>query len=174
MANSELSEKELLIYKKVLSLDGSMEEKSSSLKEQGIFQQYKNIHQEYFNLINSEIVEKEKNEALKRIIFLNWYHMIEPSCFTGLWELDGDIIHSSYLILNDKFMSGKVDDEFKWMISYYSANDWTILLFSEDMLELTNFVKNVDSRGSHLPQKNILKTTMDDRGQMGEYFKTCC
>ncbi|MBI3221182.1 MAG: hypothetical protein HYZ44_16860 [Bacteroidetes bacterium] len=97
--------------------------------------------------------------------------MIEPSCFTGIWELDGDTIHESYSILNDRLKYKKLDDELKWMISYYSVNGWTILLYSEkEMVELTYFVKTIDQTKIHLPDKGLLTTTMINRGQMGKYF----
>ena len=65
----------------------------------------------------------------------------------------------------------KVDGELKWMLSYYSCNDWTILSYCEKgMPELTAFVKCVDRTISQLPDKEVLMKTMTDRGQMGKYF----
>lgn len=173
MTIKELSDRELDIYKKVFSLQGTMDEKTKQLKDSGTFDSYREIHNQYLEVIKSTRDEKEINEGLKRIIFLNWYHIIEPSCFTGIWELDGDTIHESYSILNDRLTDNKVDNELKWMLSYYSANDWTILDFSEkEMPQLTTFVKSVDQSQNHLPDKDELTNTMIDRGQMGEYFKS--
>jgi len=171
MTTKELSDKELDIYQQVTSLLGTMEEKTQQLKDSGIFDKYKEIHNQYLRLIKATSDKVEIKEGLKRLVFLNWYHMIEPSCFTGLWELDGDTIHESYLILNDCLKKDKVDKELKWMISYYSCNDWTILIYSEkEMPELTAFVKSVDQEKNHLPSKDELMKTMIDRGQMGKYF----
>ncbi|GHN00433.1 hypothetical protein WSM22_19220 [Cytophagales bacterium WSM2-2] len=168
---NELSDNELNIFQQVISLCGTMEEKSKQLKDSGTFDKYREIHNQYLRLINTTEDKEEFNEALKRLIFLNWYHMMEPSCFTGLWELDGDTIHESYLHLNDYLKTNKADGELKWMVSYYSHNDWTILLYSEkEMPELTAFVKSVDRTKSHLPDKDVLAKTMIDRGQMGKYF----
>jgi hypothetical protein len=171
MTTRELSDKEMIICRHVFSLQGTMEQKSENLKNSGTFDEYTEIHKQYLTLIKETADEDERNEGLKRIIFLNWYHMVEPSCFTGIWELDGDTIHESYSILNDRLKYKKADDELKWMISYYSANDWTILLHSErEMVELTSFVKAVDQTTNHLPDKDLLTTTMTNRGQMGKYF----
>lgn len=139
--------------------------------DSGTFHEYGLIHKQYLTLIKETTDEYERNEGLKRIIFLNWYHLVEPSCFTGIWELDGDAIHQSYSILNDRMKGDTMDDELKWMISYYSSNDWTILLYSEkEMDALTSFVKAVDQTKNHLPDKESLTKTMINRGQMGKYF----
>ena len=171
MTTKELSDKELNIYQQVFSLQGTMGEKIKQLKDSGIFDKYSEIHKQYLALIKTTENKEEINEGLKRLIFLNWYHIIEPSCFTGLWELDGDTIHESYLFLNDYLKKNKVDGELKWMVSYYSCNDWTILTYSEnEMRELTAFVKSVDETKNHLPDKDVLTKTMINRGQMGKYF----
>jgi len=173
MTTKELSDKEVDIYRKVFSLHGTMDEKTNELKNLGTFEEYKEIHDQYLTLIKTTTNEKERNEGLKRIIFLNWYHIIEPSCFTGIWELDGDTIYESYSILNEHFKGNKVDAELEWMVSFYSCNEWTILVYSErEMPELTAFVKSIDQTKNHLPDKKVLSETMNDRGQMGEYFKS--
>jgi hypothetical protein len=171
MTTKDLSDNELNIYQQVFSLHGTMEEKTKKLKDSGTFDKYREIHNQYLRLIKTSGDGGEINEGLKRLVFLNWYHIIEPSCFTGLWELDGDTIHESYSLLNDYLKMNKVDREFKWMLSYYSCNDWTILLYSKkEMPELTAFVKSVDPTISYLPDKEVLMNTMTDRGQMGKYF----
>lgn len=173
MTTKELSDKEVEIYREIFSLQGTMVRKAEKLKTSGTFDKYRTIHNQYLTLIKTTEDEGEVIEGLKRIIFLNWYHLIEPSCFTGIWELDGDVIHESYSILDDRIRSNKIDEELKWMISYYSSNDWAILIFSEKgMPELTSFVKNVDQTKSFSPDKDELTKTMNDRGQMGEYFKS--
>jgi hypothetical protein len=173
MTTKDLSDIELSIYRQVFSLQGTMEDKTKQLKDSGTFDKYREIHNQYLRLIKTTEDVGEINEGLKRLIFLNWYHMIEPSCFTGLWELNGDSIHESYAFLNDYFKNDKVDGELRWMVSYYSCNDWTILLYSgKEMPELTAFVKSVDKTKNHLPDKDLLTKTMFNRGQMGKYFTT--
>jgi uncharacterized protein YrzB (UPF0473 family) len=173
MTTKELSEKELEIYRQVVSLQGTMDEKIEKLRTSETFDKYRQIHNQYLTVIKTTDDKSEINEGLKRITFLNWYHIIEPSCFTGIWELDGDTIHDSYVLLNDCLKNSQMDKELEWMLSYYSSNDWTILLYSEkDMPELSSFIKNVDQTKFHLPNKETLTKTMNDRGQMGEYFKS--
>src|SRR5688572_17760056 len=173
MTTKELSDRELNVYQKVFLLQGTMEEKTKKIRESGISERYKQIHTQYLTHIKSTGDEREIIEGLKRLIFLNWYHIIEPCCFTGIWELDENMIRESYSILNDRLKTNNVDKELKWMISYYAAAwEWAILSFSEkEMPELTTFVKNVDQSRNYLPNNDMLANTMTDRGQMGEYFK---
>lgn len=107
-------------------------------------------------------------------MFLNWYGIIEPSCFTGIQDLDSSIIFESYSILNEYLIDNKIDKEFKWMLSYYSSWDFAILPFSENNLSaLTKFVKEVDTTILACPKKQLPKGTMDNRGQMGLYWISC-
>ena len=78
---------------------------------------------------------------------------------------------ASYSILNQYLIDGKIDAEFKWMLSFYSSWDYTILPFSENKLEaLTAFVKGVDTSILSCPKNQLPKGTMDNRGQMGIYW----
>jgi len=82
-----------------------------------------------------------KLEALKRLIFLNWYVQAEHFCFTGINGLDKKTMSTSFKILNEYIAQGKLDKEFTWMLSYYSSWDWIILEFSEpELAELTDLL----------------------------------
>ena len=83
------------------SLHGIMEKKAKVLIDSGIIDKYNQIHDQYLPLIKTSPDPNERIEALKRTVFLNWYHLIEPSCFTGIGELNGDTIYDSYVVLND-------------------------------------------------------------------------
>ncbi|SMD01878.1 hypothetical protein [Pedobacter nyackensis] len=151
-----------------------MESKTEQLAESGAFEKYREIHKSYLDLLFQTDNEEAKLEILKRLIFLNWYSLLEPSCFTGVEDLDGSIIFDSYSILNDYLANSKIDAEFKWMLSYYSCWDYTILAFSENKLgALTKFVKEVDTSILHAPKKQLPKGTMSNRGQMGIYWISC-
>jgi len=80
----------------------------------------------------------------------------------------------SYSILNDLLTKSKLDKEFHWMLSYYSSWDYIILGFSENkLIALTEFVKSVDTSVLHAPKNQLQKGAMDNRGQMGIYWKIC-
>lgn len=157
-----------------MSLNGTIESITEKLATEGIFEKYRNIHKNYLNLYLRIGDEEVKIEILKRLIFLNWYSMLEPSCFTGIDDLDPRTVFESYSILDHYLFSGKIDAEFKWMLSYYSSWDYTILEFSENKLEaLTDFVKKVDTSILSFPKNQLPKGAMDRRGQMGIYWISC-
>jgi hypothetical protein len=100
--------------------------------------------------------------------------MVEPSCNTGIEDLDKMTILESYSILDQYLAEERIDAEFRWMLTYYSSWDYTILAFSENRLEtLTAFVKAVDTSVSSLPRNQLPKGVMDNRGQMGIYWISC-
>ncbi|MBB2144805.1 hypothetical protein GM921_04875 [Pedobacter sp. LMG 31464] len=143
----------------------------NELNNNGTFDEYRNLHKSYFELFNITSSSIIKLEALKRLIFLNWYSIIEPSCFTGIENLDNDIISNSFSILNDYLTENKLDKEFKWMLTFYASWDYAILNFSENkFVNLTNFVKAVDTSISSFPKNTLEKGSMDNRGQMGVYW----
>jgi len=174
MTLNSLSKKELEILQYVDSLEGSIEQLGKQLSDRKIFNQYRDIHKSYSTLFHQQTDENNKLETLKRLIFLNWYSLVEPSCYTGIEELDVQVIFESYAILNDYIKQNKLDTEFKWMLSYYSRWDFTILNFSRNKLDsLTNFVENVNTTVLHTPKNKLPKGSMDNRGQMGIYWISC-
>ena len=169
-----LSNNECQLYKDTISLKGTIENLTQQLSENGTFDEYRRIHKQYLELFDTTIDDKIKLETLKRLTFLNWYSILEPSCFTGVDNLDNKTIFNSFSILNSYIKDNKLDSEFVWMLSYYSCWDWIILTFSENKLdELTKFVKSVDTSILHVPKHQLPKGSMDNRGQMGIYWTSC-
>lgn len=151
--------------------DKVFDELNVELEANGTFAKNRKIHEDYLELFNSTSAEEIKYEALKRLIFLNWYSVIEPNYFTGISDLNVKVIFNSYSILNDYIKTEKLDEELNWMLKFYSSWDWAILNFSENRLsELTKFVKSVDTSISSYPINQLSKGTMDNRGQMGLYW----
>ena len=132
-ALDQLSDNEWQLYKDTISLSGTMEDITQQLSENGTYDKYREIHQQYLELLNTAADDKIKSEALKRLTFLNWYSILEPSCFTGIDNFDNKIIFNSFSILNDCIKDNKLDAEFIWMLSYYSSWDWIILSSSENI-----------------------------------------
>jgi hypothetical protein len=169
-----ISRNELELYERVAtyrSSKGTIDEITLRLREAGIFDSYREIHEEYYTLCNTTIDQVTQIEALKRLAFLNWYSILEPGFLTGVEDLDQATIFKSYTILDEYIKEKRIDDELKWMLSYYSSWDYIILLFCENKLDsLTAFVKNVDTSILHFPKYKLPKGTMDNRGQMGLYW----
>ena len=167
-----LSQNEWKLYNDTIALEGEIEVRNKQLFDVGIFERYRNIHNQYFELYDKTSNSEIKIEALKRLIFLNWYSVLEPSCFTGIENFDQSTMFKAYSILNDQLNENQLDSEFIWMLSYYSSWDWIILSSSENKLTtLTNFVNNVGN--SAAPKNQLPKGTMDNRGQMGIYWNSC-
>jgi hypothetical protein len=170
-----LSNQELELYNYTVSLQEmtDMDDIEKKLKEGGIFRQYQRIHKSYLDLFFSTAHEETKLEILKRLIFLNWYAIVEPPWLSGIQDLDRSTVFKSFSILNDYLTNNKIDKEFKWMLSYYSSWNFVMLPFSASLNALTKFVKEVDTSILHVPKKELPKGTMDNRGQMGMYWISC-
>jgi hypothetical protein len=135
------------------------------------FEDYKAIHKAYLNLYKESSDAAVKTEALKRLIFLNWQYVAQANLLTGITELDDDTMFEGYEILNGLIQTNKLDDEFKWMLEFYSKWDYTILEYSEDGLDaLTAFVKENRWIERKPPAKEWIEGKMDNRGQMGKYL----
>jgi hypothetical protein len=135
------------------------------------FEDYKAIHNAYLNLYKESDDATIKTETLKRLIFLNWYYLAEPNLLTGISELHDDTMFEAYKTLNGLLQADQLDDEFKWMLAFYSKWDYTIFQFSEDGLdELTAFVKENRWVVRQPPAKELIEGKMDNRGQMGKYL----
>ncbi|MFA6278285.1 MAG: hypothetical protein WC622_16165 [Pedobacter sp.] len=151
--------------------DKHFDELNEELEANGTFAKNRKIHEDYLELFNSVSDSAIKYEALKRIIFLNWYSLIEPDYFTGISNLNEKVIYKSYSIINDYIKNEKLDEELNWMMKFYSSWDWAILNFSENRLPyLTKFVKAVDTSISSYPKQKLPQGTMRNRGQMGLYW----
>lgn len=162
----ELSDKELSLGK--TSVFNYAHDGESNAE--AIDYQFADIHNAYLVLHDNSTDDAVRTEALKRLIFLNWYYMAEPAILTGMTELDEETMFASYQLLNDVIKAGKLDDEFTWMLIFYST--WNLILeFSEpDMPELTAFAKHYRWTARQPPQKAQLGNVMENRGQMGKFW----
>jgi hypothetical protein len=164
---NELSETEIRLYQ-----IATFHNKNSSLtiSFNSALPDYKTVHKNYFKLYNKVKDETLKLEILKRLIFINWYSVTESDLNTGMIDLDtGDII-KGYKILNEYLIKGKLDYEFTWMLQHYSIWDYAILSYAES--ELTAFVNTTVKSNSISRPTIIVKDEMDNRGQMGIYWKS--
>jgi hypothetical protein len=162
---------EIKLYEVAVSGVGTMGQKEIHLRDIGVFDDYKRLHKQYLALFDQTTKPTIKLEALKRLTFLNWYALLEPSCFTGINELDEETVCASFERLNTYLLHDNLDNEFRWMLSYYSSWDWILLAYAEPKLsELTAFVKSVDNSISHFKQNR--PEEMVNRGQMGIYWQS--
>ena len=158
----ELATQELELLSQTIELVGTIEEKNDKVVYFGISPKYKKIHQEYSRFAKSEL------EALKRGLFIMWYAMTEPSCFTGIGVLDS-IAENRIIELLDRRLENEVADyELEWMLDYYSNWDFVFERFDE-FKYLQGRMTRADK--VDLPEK-IERNEMSKRGQMGHYWNS--
>lgn len=156
----ERRENELCLI--VIGVHGTMEHKSEQLKDKGVFDAYRQIHSAYADKAGKDI------ESLKRGLFIQWYAMTEPSCFTGIDQLDYEAEKKIIQQLDKLIISDKLDNELKWMLKYYSAWDCVFERFKE-YKGLQDWIHN--DTGTDLPD-TIDRNDMTRRGQMGKYWNS--
>ncbi len=161
MTVEELGHKELELYSSVTSISGTMEEKNEQIKNLGIFDQYKKIHSEYSKLNKSDL------EALKRGLFLIWYSRTEPSCYTGIADLDLDAEKAIIQTLDRRMNKNVTDYELDWMLSYYSSFEFAF----EQFKDYKSFYTKLTSDKVEMPD-SIDREEMKTRGQMGIYWNS--
>ena len=170
---ASLAADEQRLYAQVISLTGTLETKTQYLENTGVFAAYKELHRHYLAACQTATSESDKLELLKRLLFLNWYGMLEPSFLTGISELDEEVVFAAYSLLNNYIRDKRLDEELHWMISYYSSWDYLLLHYAENQLpELTDFITATNHEQYHPPEHQLPPGTMDNRRQMGIYWQS--
>ena len=161
MTINELGYKELEVYSSVISLSGTMEEKAEQIIILGYAEQYRKIHSEYAKLNKSDL------EALKRGLFLIWYSRTEPSCYTGIADLDPEAENAIIKTVDRRINMNATDYELDWMLSYYSNFEFAF----EQFREYKSFYRKLTTEKTEMPN-SIDKKEMKMRGQMGIYWNS--
>ena len=161
---AELAVREEELYCRVLTASGLMEEKHAQLQGWGIYDEYRQIHRAYAALLSDPAAQIE---ALKRGVFLGWYDLSEPACFTGIFELSEDVNRRFLGALEGLLREGGLDLELEWMLPWYhSITDY---FFDRPVLPLLQaFFTEADAQ---LWQRvEISPSQFEHRGQMGSYW----
>ena len=158
----DLASQELELLNQTIELVGTIEEKDDKVVYFGISTKYKVIHQEYSLLAKSDL------EALKRGLFIMWYALTEPSCYTGIGILDANAENRIIKILDRRIKSEVTDYELEWMLDYYSNWDTVFERFAE-FKYLKERITKIEK--AELPDK-IDRNEMSKRGQMGYYWNS--
>jgi hypothetical protein len=160
----ELAKEESRLLDQVRAADGLMEEKHAVLRESGIYAAYSKVHQGYAALIDDPLSGRE---ALKRALFIQWYSVSEPSCFTGIRDLDSEAEAKVFHKLDELAERTQLDDELHYMLSwYYRISDW----YFDARSDVPNLIGWLDDSHHDLP--SYQKRDFDDRGQMGDYWRS--
>jgi len=163
---------------------GPMEQRTNQLMEANVFGQYYQIHQNY-----ALLAQEGNNEALKRAVFIQWYGVSEPGCYSGIPGTNSwgggkglnTVTERNILKLAERLiLSDNTDAEFQWMMAwYYLISDFYFEHFLGDLsplvikLRLLNQTRKLWSDG--VPSEAVLT----GRGQMSDYWLSirknhCC
>lgn len=169
---AQLAVQETALRQHVEAATGTAGQINQYLQEQGVFQEYRQIHQEYAALAGFKRARVIRNEALKRALFLSWYSELEPASLTGLADLDEDITTELYGILSKILERGWMNEELEWMLRHYMQCEWVLLQYTENKLQLlTKWAKGLQAKPVRLEKMQLPAGTMNMRGLMGMYFK---
>jgi len=161
----ELTNQEDRLIQQVRQVHGSMEEKTEQLQHLGVFEQYRAIHDAYAALISNP---SDEAEAKKRALFIQWYAVSEPMCFTGISELNGDTQRFVLEQIQKDVDFNRLDHELTWMTPwYYAISNW----YFDDLFylpTLQQYLRQGQGR-VHLPRAIAIES-FDNRGQMGRYW----
>jgi hypothetical protein len=165
MTLAELATREEELFQRVLSATGLMEEKHEQLRTSGVYDAYRAIHCSYARLLDDP---GSSVEALKRALFLGWYDLSEPACFTGVFELSGEVNREVLCVAEALLREGGLDLELEWTLPfYYSITDYYFTIHG-DLPLLQAFFTEADS--SLYQRVDTTPSQFRGRGQMGEYW----
>jgi len=165
MLIEEITIKENNLLNRVPQYKGDMNLVIEKMQGDKIFKRYSEIHKYYVELANNE-----KNiEALKRAIFIQWYSLSEPSCFTGIRDLSEEAENLSLKILEKLISENKIDNEFNSMLFHYKeVNDIAFIKFKNHQI-LKDYLMNIPQ---HNPNETLSKFSFNNRGQLGNYWNS--
>jgi hypothetical protein len=165
---SRLAEEEDALKSVVGSLTGQMEEKTAQLEKTGVFEQYRSVFGRYIALLNEP---PAATEALKRALFLGWYDLSEPACFTGLQLPDERRRWNNVCEAADATIErAEQDRELSWMLPYYYR--MTDFAFSglRAQPHLATFLEGANPEGYRAA--SVDQRQLRHRGQMGHYWQS--
>jgi hypothetical protein len=158
---NNLNKEELFLTDKVRKARGSMDDILTQLIRDGVINKYQEIYLSY----NKLYAESKSLEALKRIIFIQWYAVSEPPIYSGINYLDKELQKINMLLIKTLIDEDLLDLEFKIMLfHYYIISDWYFDSYS-DFSSISKFNKE----DMYMP---LYATDFENRGQMGMYWQS--
>lgn len=163
MTLAELTEAEERLLSEVERVTGSMEEKHMQLVQRGVFNNYARVHVAY-----AELAFGGDTEALKRALFLQWYAVSEPACFSGLFELELEAERRVLELLDGSVSGDDFDAELEWMLPHYHTINDYYFDSCEGLPALKRWLRKHAS--DEFPVDRVRDAALDGRGQMSRYW----
>lgn len=160
----ELAAEEDRLLDAVSRVTGSWDDTASQLRSAGVNAAYAEVHAAYVLLAEQSGVV----EALKRAVFLQWYSISEPGCFTGLAEMDASAERRALELLDGLVARDELDEEFQWMAAYYFQITDFYLPGHEGLEALKEFSRR--NQGELWSRGAPSRASLSGRGQMSAYW----
>lgn len=161
---SQLTDIEDNLLAQVDSVTGLIEDKTAKLRDVGVFAGYAQLHRRYVELIDDP---SYGIEALKRALFIQWFAVSEPACFTGILEVDPEAEVKVFARLDAMANDSAFDNELQFMLAwYYEVTGF----YFQRRNNIPNLSKFFEKRSHDLTR--IRKSDFQGRGQMGRYWQS--
>lgn len=162
----ELAAEETRLLAVVERAHGLIEAKEAELDYAGVYDSYRAVHVAYARLITNPI---DGLEALKRALFLQWIAQIEPSCFTGVREIETGVEQYVIQATSRRLADHLADTELIVMLNWYaSLTDW---YFAQFPLMPQREGCTHDESTQQLAAV-FTEQSLTNRGQMGRYWQS--
>jgi hypothetical protein len=160
----KLAKKEIELYDFVVEhFGGGFEQMETRLEQNGTFQEYGKIHQEYARLAKADNLE-----ALKRACFIQWYVASEPNSLTGIRDLNHHAVNQVFNLIEQLCLKDELDDEFKWMLAYYyQVAEFYIQEPKKFPALIAQSKANYIKKAWPFPENSFL----ENRGQLSRYWQ---
>ena len=160
----ELTNRELKLLEHAARAVGLMEDKDRQLRNNGVYAESAAVHAAYVDLAAPPNLNAE---ALKRATFLGWYCDVEPSCFTGVADIDPAGLRRTHELLDAAAWSGRLDVELRVMLGWY----WFIAEYhftSNSSARLVQYVSQLNPEA--YKTFGFARQGLEGRGLMGRYW----
>jgi len=132
-------------------------------RQLGVYAVWQDIFRQYVAL-----AKQGDTEALKRALYLAWAERSQGPILSGVKDLDRGLLRELLGIADDLARTGGLDAELGWMLPYYYLVEPSYIEQFEGFEDL----RQVSERGPFLYRRACLESSFDNRGHMGEYWKS--
>ncbi|MCU0913769.1 MAG: hypothetical protein MUC88_04290 [Planctomycetes bacterium] len=132
-------------------------------EKQGIYAAWRDLFRQYVTL-----AQEGEVEALKRALYFIWAERAIGPLSTGIRELDEDLVRKVFDLAEKQAQDNRLDPELEWMLPYYYLVERSYL----DGFGSYEALKQASNRRPLLYRECCLEVSFDQRGQMGDYWKT--
>lgn len=166
---SALARWEAAILASIAGATGTIEERDAQITRSGMYAEYPAIFASYLDLARGGGEAATALEALKRAVFLAWWSSTALPVSTGVTELAEGQVRELMMELDSAIRSGRVDDELRMMLAWYRDNFGYVFEHFGPVRSLDGFIRDIAS--SEIRRQGAALIRVDDRGQMGRYWR---